>query len=341
MGKYTERYKLIKPSEEDYYNINDFNSNNDIIDGVLGNLQDEITNESNRINVLENNKSNKNLLINSNLKVNALINQRKKTSYSGSWVRCIDMFECFAVDSGHSVNIDNEYLRLTTANGVYTCIRQKIEKINAGMLTASVKFKATAGEKITFSIKPSITFKQVTATGDWQTISITGELLSDRTDLNVDLWFYKVVGNGICDIEYIKLEYGEVATRFEDDDPHTKLAKCQRYLQSVAIQQSPVVADGGNQIFLPFDLRTQMRLDTVVGTLTSLMCIHGVTTASHQSIGVIGDVFYIRTDLSTLEFTSTNTLFTATRGNMYIINASDILGNYGSFPTTLLLSAEL
>lgn len=36
MAKYTENYDLIKPDDEDYYDVTDFNANMDIIDAELG-----------------------------------------------------------------------------------------------------------------------------------------------------------------------------------------------------------------------------------------------------------------------------------------------------------------
>lgn len=38
MAGYTEKYKLIKPSEDDFYNIADFNGNMDLIDNALKNM---------------------------------------------------------------------------------------------------------------------------------------------------------------------------------------------------------------------------------------------------------------------------------------------------------------
>ena len=33
--KYTENYRLLKPDQEDYYNVDDFNDNAEIIDGKM------------------------------------------------------------------------------------------------------------------------------------------------------------------------------------------------------------------------------------------------------------------------------------------------------------------
>ncbi len=42
MGNSTANYGLIKPSEEDYYNVEDFNGNADVIDGELNNLNTKL-----------------------------------------------------------------------------------------------------------------------------------------------------------------------------------------------------------------------------------------------------------------------------------------------------------
>lgn len=40
MATYTENFSLIKPDDEDYYDVADFNANMDIIDGELGGMAD-------------------------------------------------------------------------------------------------------------------------------------------------------------------------------------------------------------------------------------------------------------------------------------------------------------
>lgn len=42
MATFTENYNLIKPSEEDYYDVQDFNENMDTIDGQLAETAEEV-----------------------------------------------------------------------------------------------------------------------------------------------------------------------------------------------------------------------------------------------------------------------------------------------------------
>ena len=42
--EYTQNYNLKKPGQEDFYNVDDFNSNADIIDQKLKEIEDEIEN---------------------------------------------------------------------------------------------------------------------------------------------------------------------------------------------------------------------------------------------------------------------------------------------------------
>ncbi len=96
MSTNTTNYKLIKPNEEDYYNIEDFNNNSDILDSELKKVSD-------RAEVLEKNLYNPNLLINSNFRVSELINQRGESlydfeNYNGSYI--FDMFKMYKPGNG-------------------------------------------------------------------------------------------------------------------------------------------------------------------------------------------------------------------------------------------------
>lgn len=49
MATFTENYNLIKPSEEDYYDVQDFNENMDAIDGQLAETAEEVDGIGNKI----------------------------------------------------------------------------------------------------------------------------------------------------------------------------------------------------------------------------------------------------------------------------------------------------
>ena len=42
--EYTENYRLKKPAQTDYYDVDDFNYNADIIDGIIGNIPQAVYN---------------------------------------------------------------------------------------------------------------------------------------------------------------------------------------------------------------------------------------------------------------------------------------------------------
>ncbi|MCJ7856651.1 hypothetical protein MUJ63_10150 [Lachnospiraceae bacterium NSJ-143] len=80
MPDYTKNYGLKKPKQTNYYNVDDFNENADLIDSKLKSLEDKVSNFSNL-----------NLLINTNF-INA-VNQRGKAYYTGSEYT-IDRWKC-------------------------------------------------------------------------------------------------------------------------------------------------------------------------------------------------------------------------------------------------------
>lgn len=53
MATKTTNYKLIKPAQTDYYDVDVFNSNADTIDGALYGLFDDLTDSMNRLDSIE------------------------------------------------------------------------------------------------------------------------------------------------------------------------------------------------------------------------------------------------------------------------------------------------
>ena len=53
MSTFTENYSLIKPDEEDYYDVADFNENMDTIDTLMAETETEMANISNKIGTPE------------------------------------------------------------------------------------------------------------------------------------------------------------------------------------------------------------------------------------------------------------------------------------------------
>jgi hypothetical protein len=76
MAKYTDNYNLIKPDKEDFYNIDDFNNNSDIIDAQLKSLEDnkvaKVTNKGLSTNDYTTAEKNKLQNIEENAQVNVI-----------------------------------------------------------------------------------------------------------------------------------------------------------------------------------------------------------------------------------------------------------------------------
>ena len=53
MAEFTENYQLIKPSAEDYYDVQDFNENMDTIDGVMAEVETAAKEVSEKIGTAE------------------------------------------------------------------------------------------------------------------------------------------------------------------------------------------------------------------------------------------------------------------------------------------------
>ncbi len=242
MSTNTTNYGLIKPSEEDYYNIEDFNGNIDIVDCELKKVSDVADNINDKIFVLEEALYNPNLLINSNFKSRQLINQREESSYNSKGY-CIDMWyitcassQSFLID----VSLDNLKMSIheNELTNPYVNLLQKIENYNdyvGKTVTLSMKVKGDYGKQVRFGFATSgAGNKWFDLTGDWQMITYTVTISAETSSLNYVVVQLNGNESHSIEIEYVKLENGSVATEFVDDDPATKLSKCQRYLEVIS-----------------------------------------------------------------------------------------------------------
>lgn len=192
---------------------------------------------------------NPNLLINPNFK----INQRGDTSFVSSYEgkHCVDRWRfngtCTQTSSGVTVSS-------TGSSYGYGNFYQIIENIPSGSLSLSVKcygkiFELTGIDaSAAYSAELSITDGNGTIVGKVHTSNSDG------------MYAVEFIVNSSCEIqiEWVKLEYGSIATPFIPPDPTTELLKCQRYYQ---IRSSNSIS--------AVDLRPNMR-DGVVPTITAL-----------------------------------------------------------------------
>ncbi len=237
MSNTTSNYGLIKPNQDDYFNVEDFNKNADVIDGVLKEQKDNLLDENNRIEVLENNLYNPNLLINSNFKVSALVNQRGDSSYTSSGYMW-DMWKS-RVDGKTQYTLNDEYIRVESVNfNSHFGFSQLIEdytKLLGQTCTLTVRAKSISdNQSLRFTIRADETpsndrQKDIILDTTMQDYSFTFKV-QDEINESLDILIFGFVEDNGFDVEYVKLEIGSRATKFVDDDPATKLAKCQRYL---------------------------------------------------------------------------------------------------------------
>lgn len=204
MPTYTTNYNLKKPTPEDYYNIADFNGNMDIIDTQL--------------------KQNINAMVGPNILINAdfrnPINQRGETSYAvpnfSSFIYTIDRWKL----TGGTVSI---------VDGGITI--QKAEATSHASLSQILEYPPANTQTLTLSVKLDGAVLTATGTaGTWFAVQGTG--------IYLDFYQGKIVRIVATDtqvhtIEWVKLEYGEVATPFVSRQYGEELALCQRYFVSL------------------------------------------------------------------------------------------------------------
>lgn len=193
--------------------------------------------------------SNPNLLINPDFKINQRGDTSVVSSYSGLY--CVDRWRvngtCTQTSSGVTVSS-------TGSSYGYGNFYQIIENIPSGSLSLSVKcygkiFELTGIDaSAAYSAELSITDGNGTIVGKVHTSNSDG------------MYAVEFIVNSSCEIqiEWVKLEYGSIATPFIPPDPTTELLKCQRYYQ---IRSSNSIS--------AVDLRPNMR-DGVVPTITAL-----------------------------------------------------------------------
>lgn len=329
----------------------------DLVAGAMNwhkTINDNNAEAETRIGSLERNLYNPNLLINSNFRASSLINQRKQViydlaSYNQSYI--FDQFRLYRTGTNTTgyVDVNGEFVKLVKIDGDSTIVlEQRIEK-----------FKDYAGKTVTFSAKVktanigdrfilyvnidglnTVHIFKTSTSNDWEVHYINIDVpVGINTNMDVKISNVEI---SELEISYLKLELGEIATEFVDDDIATKLNKCYRYLQEICIPQTPFLSDSSNQMFIAIDRTTRMRLATVTAIITSpLLCLHRISNGTVQTLGVKGDAVpnaYI--DRSTIELLNYNSV-QLIKGELYTINNSNGAGNFASGSSWIILSAEL
>ncbi len=209
---------------------------NNLADG-LNQLSNKIQENSEKISLIENNLYNPNLLINSNFKVSSLVNQRGFDNYK-NYGYGIDMWPTMGTGVDYSIDLSGEYFRFTNnfakhENGNnHVNFGQFLEDTNfEGTYTISAKIRGDIGKKLylwAFVDGRWIGKSHVFKATDWEFLKLT--VKPSSTIRHVVLQPQDAMS---FEINYIKMEKGEYATPFIDDDMATKLVKCQRFLRII------------------------------------------------------------------------------------------------------------
>lgn len=177
--------------------------------------------------------SNPNLLINPNFK----INQREKTEYTPNWTYTVDRW----MGVGAKITpLLNGGINISSTNGIGGwLIRQFVEDYSSyGNTTLTLSFSVKnissldTDANFTFLVETGVNNKGVTFDKDG-VYSVTFTVADNPTQLETRLVYSKDDGNCTfnIDVEWVKLEIGDIATPFCPPDPSAELAKCQRYYQ--------------------------------------------------------------------------------------------------------------
>ncbi|MBO7219403.1 MAG: hypothetical protein J6V40_05465 [Clostridia bacterium] len=232
--------KISKNSENISVLSTSVDNNSVAIETLATNLSStdtRVTNNKNNIDKLTTNIGNPNLLINGNF----AINQRGKTTYTGSGYT-VDRWKC---SNSYCVATVIDYGIRLTGNGGTAYIFQDVE--NA--------FNLYKGKTLTFSVKINgVVYSSsgtVPTTLDTSTVSVCKTLnISGGSAINLwlkaDGMFRAQVGvlNGYTfDIEYVKVEFGEIATPCYPRPYAEELLLCQRYYEKIDVS---VVANKNN-----------------------------------------------------------------------------------------------
>ncbi|OSA89564.1 UNVERIFIED_ORG: hypothetical protein B2H93_16000 [Clostridium botulinum] len=288
----TTNLKLIKPKEEEFYNIQDFNSNFDKIDEAVGNNTSQLKDCAKNISQL----SNSNLLINGYF-INS-VNQRNMKTYEwkNGGLYTLDRWH-LAYGGNITLNDEGVIFDTQSSPNVSCELRQVIENskyyIRGKDVTLSLKYKVsyvysgeTCGQLAFYSrlTGSSSRVENLNFDGQWHTITFTAkeDLLSNDDGTKESIFIIRAKNIKI-ELEWAKLEIGSIATPFIPRLYGEKLALCQRYCYKTPYQKviraSYITADLiGFDISLPVDMRVS---PTLLGNANSDYFISSFNGGTH------------------------------------------------------------
>ena len=254
-GYYT---KALHDNEAAYGKYNESNDNTlfSIGDGTADDARHnafEITTTGGKLHdeeiMTQNKISNPNLLINPDFK----INQRRLSSYNADWNHTVDRWVQFGAVVSPNSSGDINISKRDEAD--YFGFIQRTEILqsdcNGKSMTLSAKIN---GEVLSGTIIRSNVEQIFFNIGN----SSDRFIISSYSNNDIKYIIVQLYGSKSYNIEWVKLEYGSVATPFIPPDPASELLKCQRYYQIRSMNDISTV-----------DLCPNMR-DGVVPTITAL-----------------------------------------------------------------------
>ncbi len=278
----------------------------EIVKGISG--YDEPINENfnetdNRLEELES-IANSNLLINGNFNKKAIINQRGQNEYQLNGYT-IDMWRLYkkyghyssklrltdeSIVMSHNMNNDDHI------ENNYTRVEQCFENyINASSFTVSIDCKSNISSTtearifLVFCDESGHISKGINIGADRQIYSgtINNPLKKDIGRIIIQLSDEE---NSEIELYSVKLERGNRATPFIDEDKSIKLAKCQRYLQKIDDHQLVRASDVSvNNMYFTLHLTTTMRINP---------SIIGVEKIEIREFGNASNIMYSEKDFS-------------------------------------------
>lgn len=227
MADTTTNLGLTKPAQTDFYNVDVFNTNADLIDAAVKQNADDIISGDNEVKAWA-----KETFSNPNLFDNAYflcpINTNGASTYTGA-KDYIDKWKNFSATG--SVDVTSNGLRFYDANGGTAYVR-------LNQIFSSDRVKLMSGKTVTVSllVKGNYRFYIATNTAQTNIYGYSSDIVSDFTVITKTItlpeseYFRFELGNSNaseCTIKWVKLELGTVATPFVSRGGNLERLQCQ------------------------------------------------------------------------------------------------------------------
>ena len=234
-----------------------------------------------------------NLLINGDFKVN----QRGLSSYSTTQKYTVDRWVLRAVSA--TVQTNGIRLQCTgSGTGGFNQSIENYESLYGRTLTMSIKVRAIKGNwriracsaNHSYNYSNNISEISLTSTGIFsKTFEFSSSSMSTYPYFNIGVYYTAEIVGDYLEIEYIKLEIGDIATKFSPKPYIEELQICQRYYRKLSGTSNNIIFGSGfaygttkGYILLPVAMRSSPAI-SYSGTL-KLFVSGGYKTVSSMSV---------------------------------------------------------